>query len=260
MGRPGRTGRGRAAGSRLHAIGYPNGNQLPGYRPVVSAGSPATTIGARRPDEQDHCLRRGRQGRPGRRRGALRRGHQVTAVVRDPARYGDLGAAGGSAVAGDVTEVDSVAQLAVDHDAAISAAVDLGAQPDGFFVQAARVLLDGVERAGVGRLVVVGLASVLETASGELLMDTPGYPQEHRNFYLGHAAGTDVFRAAGTAVDWLVISPAGDFDHGGTRTGAYRTAKAEATSRISPADFAIALLDEIDSPRHHRGHLGVEGE
>ncbi|MET8046846.1 hypothetical protein ABZU75_04530 [Streptosporangium sp. NPDC005286] len=52
--------------------------------------------------------------------------------------------------------------------------------------------------------------------------------------------------------------PAGDFDHGGDRTGRYRTAPADADSRISYADFAIALLDEIDTPKHHRTYLGVE--
>jgi putative NADH-flavin reductase len=189
---------------------------------------------------------------------ARRRGHQVTAIVRDPAKHADLATNAVRIVAGDVTDLNSVVQVAEGHDAAISCVYDAGAQPDVFFAGAARVLLDGLTRAGVGRLVVVGLASVLETASGALLMDTPGYPQEYRFFYLGHAAGTDVLRAATTTLDWLVISPAGDFDHGGARTGQYRTAPAEASSRISYADFAIALLDEIDTPKHHRTHFGVE--
>jgi putative NADH-flavin reductase len=77
-------------------------------------------------------------------------------------------------------------------------------------------------------------------------------------FCLGHAAGVDVLRAATTGPDWLVISPAGDFDHGGVRTGRYRTAAADATSRVSYTDFAVALLDEIDIPKHHHVHLGVE--
>jgi uncharacterized protein len=188
---------------------------------------------------------------------AILRGHQVTVVVRDPAKYADLAADGVRIVAGDVTDSVSVAQLAQNHDAAISAAVDLSTPPDVFFASAASALLDGLARAGVERLLVVGLSSVLETASGELLMDTPSYPQEYRFFYLGHAAGMDVLRAA-TTLDWLVISPAGDFDHGGTRTGRYRPAAADARSRISYADLAIALLDEIDTPKHHRTHLGVE--
>jgi putative NADH-flavin reductase len=189
---------------------------------------------------------------------ARQRGHQVTAVVRDPAKYGDLAADDVHIVAGDVTDVDSVARVTQGHDAVISAVYDVGAQPDAFFTGAARALLGGLSRAGVGRLIVVGLASVLKTASGVALMDMPGYPQEYRMFYLGHAAGMDVLRAATTELDWLVLSPAGDFDHGAPRTGRYRTAAAEAASRVSYADFAVALLDEIDTPKHHRAHLGVE--
>jgi putative NADH-flavin reductase len=189
---------------------------------------------------------------------ARRRGHQVTAVVRDPARHGDLATHGVPLVAGDVTDANSVARVAQGHDAAISAVYDAGAQPDAFFAGASRALLDGLTSAGVDRLIVVGLASVLNTASGVPLMNTPGYPQEYRSFYLGHAAGVEVLRAAATGLDWLVVSPAGDFDHGGARTGRYRTVAAEAASRISYADFAISLLDEIDTPKHHRTHLGVE--
>jgi uncharacterized protein len=76
-------------------------------------------------------------------------------------------------------------RVADGHDAAISAVYDSGAQPDTFFAGAARALLDGLARAGVGRLIVVGLASVLTNASGVPLMDTPDYPQEYRFFYLG---------------------------------------------------------------------------
>ncbi|MEO3812439.1 NAD(P)H-binding protein [Sphaerisporangium sp. B11E5] len=202
----------------------------------------------------------GAGGRAGRAavREARGRGHRVTAVVRDPGKYGELAGDGVRVVAGDVTDENDVARAAEGHDAAISAVYDPGASADVFFVGAARALLDGLTEAGVGRLVVVGLASVLETAAGVPLMDTPGYPQEYRAFYLGHAAGNEVLRRTATEVDWVVVSPAGDFDHGGGRTGRYRTAPAEAGSRVSYADFAIALLDEIDRPRHHRTHLGVE--
>jgi uncharacterized protein len=99
---------------------------------------------------------------------------------------------------------------------------------------------------------------VLKNASGTVLMDTPGYPQEYRSFHLAHAAGGDVLRTETDRLDWLIVSPAGDFDHDGVRTGRYRTAAADAASRISYPDFAVALLDEIDTPKHHRTHLGVE--
>jgi hypothetical protein len=191
---------------------------------------------------------------------ALHRGHRVTAVVRDAAEYRELEGAGVRLLDGDVTDADAVAWLAAGHDAAIMSAYDAGARPEVFFPAAAHALLDGLTRAGVGRLVAVGLAAALKTADGTPLMDTPGFPREHRSFCLGHAAGTAVLRASATGLDWLVVSPAGDFDHAGAGTGRYSTADADLSGRITCGDFAVALLDEIDTPRHHRTHIGVEEE
>ncbi|WP_169981178.1 MULTISPECIES: NAD(P)H-binding protein [unclassified Microbispora] len=206
----------------------------------------------------------GAGGRAGRAvvREARDRGHRVTAVVRDPAAYADRegrpSLEADDVVAGDVTDADAIARVAAGHQAAVNAAADLAAPPMEFFPAAARALLGGLERAGVRRLIAVGLATGLRTAAGTLLMDTPGYPQEYREFYLGHEAGDAVLREAVTPVDWLVISPSGDFDHDGVRTGGYRVAPGDAGSRISYPDLAVAVLDEAERPRHHRVHLGVE--
>jgi uncharacterized protein len=171
---------------------------------------------------------------------ALARGHDVTAVVRDVSRY--QGPPGARVVPGDVLDA---AAHAGGADAVISAVYQ--SEPD-FFVRAAKSLT----ASGAARIVVVGLASILPTADGTLLMDTAGYPQEWRDFYLAHAAGV-----AALDGDWVVISPAGDFDHGGPRFGGYRVTAADAGSRVSYADLAVALIDEIERPRHHRVHIGV---
>lgn len=185
---------------------------------------------------------------------ARRRGHRVTAVVRDPASHSDLTDVG--VVAGDVTDETSVAHAAEGHDAAISAAVDLSVPSDEFFTASARALTTGLAKAGVRRLVVVGLASIMPGASGAPLMDEPGYPNEYRAFYLGHAAGLAVLQECD--LDWAYVAPAGDFDHDGTRTGRYRIADhADAASRITYADFAVALLDEIEVPRHRRAAVSI---
>ncbi|WP_433177667.1 NAD(P)-dependent oxidoreductase [Actinoallomurus sp. CA-150999] len=185
---------------------------------------------------------------------AHRRGHQVTAVVRDPARHGDL--TGARVVAGDATDAADVERVAAGHDAAISAAADLAVPPHDFFTASARALTTGLAKAGVRRLVVVGLASVLPGASGAPLMDEPGYPNEYRSFSLGHAAGLEELRAGD--LDWAYVAPTGDFDHDGGRTGGYRVAEhGDMASRISYADFAIALLDEVEAPRHHRAAVSI---
>lgn len=157
-------------------------------------------------------------------------------------------------VAADVTDAAAVARLAAGHDAAVA---DLAADPAEFFPAAAHALVDGPGRAGVRRLVYVGLASILPTTQGQLLMDTPGYPQEYRAFYLGHAAGNAVLLAADPALDWVVLSPAGDFDHSGARSGRYTAVAADAGSRVTYPDLAVAVLDEIDTPVRHRTHVGI---
>jgi putative NADH-flavin reductase len=183
---------------------------------------------------------------------ARARGHVVTGVTRAPDRYADI-----PIVAGDVTDAASVAAVAARHDVAVHAAVDLTAAPGEFFSRAIAALDDGLARAGVSRLIAVGLASILPTADGPLLMDTPGYPTEYRAFFAGHAAGREAL--SGSALDWSMLSPSGDFDHGGADLGGYRFAPAHAAHRITYPDFARALVDQIDRPTFSRTHSGVAG-
>ncbi|MEV7726939.1 NAD(P)H-binding protein [Streptomyces sp. NPDC087917] len=169
---------------------------------------------------------------------------------------------------GEVTSAAEVARIAAGHDAAVVAVYDPGVAPGVFFPELARAMAQGLATAGVRRLVAVGLASVLPTAAGPLLMDTPGYPQEWREFYVGHGAGNEALRAAAPeGLDWAVLSPAGDFGEGdgsggegdGPVGGGYAFAPADAASRISHADFARAVLDEALAPTLHGVHAGVAG-
>ena len=208
----------------------------------------------------------GAGGRAGRRAvaEAVARGHQVTAVVRDPDKHGDLGA-GVTVVAGDVTRADSVAEVAAEHDAAISVASRMDVPAREFYVSATHALLDGLARAGVGRLVLTGIGTMLETAPGVALHDAPDFPEEARAFSLGHSAELDALRAAETDIDWLVVAPPPVFLDEGPRTGRYRTGGhqvmpvADGVSTFSYADLAVALIDEIETPKHHRSLTAVAG-
>jgi putative NADH-flavin reductase len=191
---------------------------------------------------------------------ARRRGHEVTAVVRDVSRYSGLTDVGVRVAVGDVIDVASVAALAAGHDAAIHTAAVYGAgtDPDAFFTGAAYALVKGLQQAGVDRLVAVGLSTLLPGPDGMRLLDAPDFPAEFRPFCLAHAAGLQVLQIEGAALDWVYVSPAGDFDHDGERTGDYGVrAHGDAAARISYADFALAVLDEAETPRHHHSHLAV---
>lgn len=183
------------------------------------------------------------------------RGHAVVGVARTT-NAGQVVAGDAGLVVGDVTDAGRVAELAAGFDAVIAGVYDGGSDPGEFFPRAAQALVDGLEKADVHRFVWVGLASILPTADGTLLMDTEGYPREYRSFFLSHQAALDVFAAS--ALDWVSIAPTGDFDHADpARKGRYRVAPADAQERISYADFAVALVNEVDHPKHHRAAIGV---
>ncbi|MEV4557638.1 NAD(P)H-binding protein [Kitasatospora sp. NPDC049285] len=194
---------------------------------------------------------------------AVRRGHRVTAVVRDPAKYPALaGTSGVTVVRGDATDADAVAAAAAGHDAALNASARLDVPAAEYFTATARALLDGLRRAGVGRLLVLGIATTLEVAPGTRIMDDPAFPEPYRAFSQGHVDEFDLLTAettgpdgaAGAAgPDWLMVVPPMDLNAEAPVTGRYVGAVGAVvgTGRISHADLAVALLDEIDAPAHH---------
>lgn len=191
---------------------------------------------------------------------AVARGHAVTAVVRDPAKYPDLPGDGVTVVRGDATDAESVAALAAGHGGAINASARLDMDSEEFFVGAAKALIAGLTKAGVSRFLTLGIASALETSPGVRVMDAPDFPEPYRVFTQGHVAEFEVLRDTAAGLDWLVVVPPMELDAAGPRTGRYRTAEGrviDGSGHIAHADLAIALLDEIESPRHHRIQLAV---
>jgi uncharacterized protein len=208
----------------------------------------------------------GAGGRAGRRAiaEAVSRGHHVTAAVRDPARHAALAREVVTVVAGDVTDADSVAAVSAGHDAVIAAVYRPDVPAGDFYVAGARALLDGLAQAGVRRLVVVGIGTLLETSAGFRFMDQPGQPPSWTEFSLGRVAELETLRAAGTDVDWLVIAaPPTPLDERSPRSGRYQIggialpAGWEGAEQFSYADLLAAVVDEIEAPMHHRTLVAV---
>jgi putative NADH-flavin reductase len=178
---------------------------------------------------------------------ALDRGHQVTAAVRAEDRARNVDPRAGVVVS-DALDSARVATVAVGHDAAVNATRERHAD-------VARALLEGLARAGVKRLVTVGGAASLEVGPGRRLLDTPEFPDEYKAEAKSGAESLDVYRAADGAVEWTYVSPGAVLEPG-ERTGRYRTGTdqllvaEDGRSSISMEDFAIALLDELEQPRH----------
>jgi putative NADH-flavin reductase len=181
----------------------------------------------------------------------LHRGHTVTAVVRNPEKVSAVGA---QVVMGDVTDSATVAATAKGADAAISAYSP--PHTDVSLLGLAVIsLLAGLSKAGVNRLIVVGGAGSLEVKPGLQLVDAPGLPDAWRGIALAHRDLLPVLK--GSSLDWTYFSPA-SFIQPGERTGKFRlggtnlVTDEKGESRISAEDYAVALVDELENPKHLR--------
>ncbi|MDO7842729.1 NAD(P)-dependent oxidoreductase [Sphingomonas immobilis] len=178
-----------------------------------------------------------------------RRGHEVLAIARKP---------------GEAAE--RVTPLALD--AADSAALSEALRGQDAVVTARRfadtdaaAMIGAVTASGVPRLLVVGGAASLRTADGKRLFDSAHFPEAYRAEAGAGIAFLDLLKAS-EGLDWTFLSPSMLFDTG-PRTGGYRSGKddllhdAEGISFISFADYAIAMADEIESPKHSRERFTV---
>lgn len=195
----------------------------------------------------------------------LARGHAVCALVRTP---GKLPAQDGLVeVHADVLDSAQVARAVVGFEAVISAYNPGWTAPDLYdqFMRGARAIADGVKQAGLKRLLVVGGAGSLYVAPGAQLVDTPAF-LDHvpANIVPGaRAARDELTRLRGeTALDWTLISPPAMLV-AGERRGAYRLGgeellmAGERPAEISSADLAVAIVDEIETPKHIRQRFTV---
>jgi putative NADH-flavin reductase len=185
---------------------------------------------------------------------AAGRGHQVSALARNPARV-PAGVANLKAAQADLLDAASVAAAVRGHDVVASAY----APPQDHLAtltDATRALVEGVRAAGLKRLVVVGGAGSLEVAPGKQLVDTAGFPDAYKPIALAHRVVFDYYRTV-TDLAWTFFAPAALIAPG-ERTGTFRTgantliADAEGNSRISAEDYAIAFVDELEHGRFVR--------
>jgi putative NADH-flavin reductase len=110
---------------------------------------------------------------------ALNRGHKVTAIIRNPSRL-TLTHWNLTIREGNILDPNDVARTVAGHDAVINATRQAADPPGHTFADAAHALIDGLTRAGVRRLIVVGGAGSLEVAPGLQLVDTPNFPASWR--------------------------------------------------------------------------------
>jgi uncharacterized protein len=192
----------------------------------------------------------------------LARGHTVMAATRSGGPVEGLVV---HCVTGDASDPASVARLAAGQDAVAAATGPRRGDdedPEDSLLTAAWGLAEGLRRAGVRRLVVVGGAGSLEIAPGQRLLDSPDFPPAWKPTALAHARALDEVYRGIDDLEWTYICPAGEVGPG-ERTGEFRIGGDQllvdenGESKISIADFAIAFTDELEHAEAIRRRITV---
>lgn len=200
---------------------------------------------------------------------ALNRGHVVTAVSREPSRikvtHDNL-----TAVKGDLLDTESVTRLVAGQDVVIiSVRGVLGRSKDPNDAVPFIAVKNVVEalrdmREEAPRLIHVGGSGSLVVKPGVLYADTLPMifvPRKLQTEIEGQVLALEYLRSV-SDVDWTYATPAKNFTNG-KRTGKFRIGgdqlieSKSGRSRISRADFAVALIDEAENGRFIQQRFSV---
>src|SRR5579871_212751 len=181
----------------------------------------------------------------------LARGHKVTGVARKVDSLKEK--PGVTAKVDDLANVDAIAAIIKGADAVVTAYQPPADNTDAL-VDVTKRQIEAVKKVG-GRLLVVGGAGLLEVAPGVTLIKSGYLP-----IATSHEKALGVLKASD--IDWTYLSPAAYFVPG-ERTGKFRlgtkelVSDAKGESKISFADYAIAIVDELEKPAHRKGSFSV---
>jgi uncharacterized protein len=185
------------------------------------------------------------------------RGHQVVAITRDPSAVPQP--EGVSVRQDDLSDPKKIAAAVKGVDVVVSAYAPPHDDSDAI-VGVTQRQVEALSRGAKTRLVVVGGAGGLNVAPGVTFVDSGYLPEPFLPIAKAHVKALNVLRAS--EADWTYLAPAAYFEPG-QRTGKFRLGKDELVaneqheSRISMEDYAIALVDELEKPRHRRQRFSV---
>ncbi len=194
---------------------------------------------------------------------ALGRGHKVCGIVRNVERV-VLRHPNLTLISQDVMDTERLAVKMSGYDVVISAYNPGWSDPELYeeTLVGYDSILYAAHKSGIPRILIVGGAGSLYVSPGVQLMDTgkispailPG--AEALSFlYMHHLLPNE-------EIDWVFFCPAASLEPG-PRTGKYRlgndylVTNEKGESKISLEDYAMAMIDEVETPNHHRERFTI---
>lgn len=190
---------------------------------------------------------------------AVEKGMDVTAVVR-----GENRSAAPKAIIKDVFELQ--ADDLKGFDVVIDAFGAWTPETIGEIPKAAEYLSNLLAGTDTRLLVVGGAGSLYVNKEHTVCVaDGADFPDAFKPLAAAHDKALRALRTRDD-VNWTYISPAGDFQAEGARTGKYilggeeLTLNSKGESVISYADYAIAMVDEAEKGSHIKQRISVVSE
>mmetsp|Transcript_7929 Transcript_7929/g.7082 ORF Transcript_7929/g.7082 Transcript_7929/m.7082 type:complete len:210 (-) Transcript_7929:68-697(-) len=121
-------------------------------------------------------------------------------------------------------------------------------------------LIDAVKSTGVNRLIHVGGAGTLNIEGSGRVIDQPWFPENWKGIAQAHVDAFEILK--NSSINWTVLTPPTYFEVG-ERTGKFRLGEdnlifgPDGKAAISYADYAIALADEIETPKNIKKRFTV---
>jgi putative NADH-flavin reductase len=191
---------------------------------------------------------------------AVDRGHTVLSIARTMASERVEGA---TYMEASLLDVPSLVTQLEGADVVVSAVAARGEMLG--HVRSAIAELNSVLPGTVRIGVIGGAGGSLVAEGGPRLIDTEGFTEEYKPEASEAIGILEDLRADASGRDWFYVHPAGAFGswNPGERTGSYRdggdvlVVDEAGESFISGADLGVAVLDEIENPKHVRGRFTV---
>jgi len=183
---------------------------------------------------------------------ALSRGHDVTGISRNTSKITEKNSKL-KLINCDIFNPSELVKHLENKDVVISAYAP-AFENVGQLVDATNTLIEVAKKAKVKHLIVVGGAGSLEVAHNALLLDSPQFPDAWRPIARAHKEALHLYESE-KSLKWSYAHPAAVIEPG-SRTGKFRLGSnqllvdVQGNSKISIEDFAIALLDEAETPKH----------
>lgn len=192
---------------------------------------------------------------------AQRRGHEVTAIVRNTAKLNDDK---------DIKVIEKdIFSLTTDDLKDLDVVVNAFGAPLGeedAHVEAGRALIKLLKDVDTRAIIVGGAGSLfVDDTHTTRVVDTPDFPDVVKPTAKGQGRNLqDLQQAEG--ITWTFVSPSAEFVPEGKRTGTYTSGQdqllfnSQGNSYISYADYAIAIVDEAENADHINERFTVVGE